>query len=261
MERKKLFSKPRKKLFSTPEQGGITVRSLICRDCGQVIESAESPSQAYCPNCGGKRLNIKLFPEKINPEAEKSTEKKKLFSDYDSPFELKLKEYSGKSLSKEEIEKTFSEDEFETIKLYSNFEDGNISINESAYGMEKLFSKLTISVTKTLELDPAIMTGTVSKEDVIDKLEEHNDLPKKSIMIIKKAHNLPTESHFSDTWVEDSSIIPDLETEYNNQSFGIEDFIKILRDRYPDAPENIVDILVQEGTIFIDGGKVTIHKK
>lgn len=254
--RKKLFEK--KKLFSAPEE--IALRTLICRDCGNIIETAEHPSQAYCPRCGGKRLNVKLFPEKINPEAEVATPRKKMFSTYLTPFEAKLKEFSGKTVDKS----NFDDNELEKLKIFSDISDDSVTISPNAFETEKLFSKLTISVTKTLELDPAIMLGRSEKEDMIDKLEDNEKLPEKSIMIIKKAHNLPIESKFSETdesWVEDSNIIPDLETEYNNQSLGMEQFVKIIRDRYPDAPENIVDILVQRGAIFVDGSKVTIHKK
>lgn len=251
-------NKMRKKLFSAPED--IQLRTLICRDCGNIIESAEHPSQAYCPRCGGKRLNIKIFPNKIDPEAETQEPRKKLFSSYLTPLEAKLKEFSGKTVSKNE----FTEDELETTRFFSEVGEDSVTVSPSAFEIEKLFSKLTISVTKTLELDPAIMLGRSEKEDIIDKLEEHDKLPEKSIVVIKKAHNLPIESKFSETsesWVEDSNIIPDLETEYNNTSLGMEQFVKIIRDRYPDAPEDIMDILVQKGAIFVDGSKVTIHKK
>ena len=107
------------------------------------------------------------------------------------------------------------------------------------------------------------MNGEFSKEEIIDKLEDK--IPEKGIMILKKTHDIPVmeheEHHFSDisTWVEDSSIIPDLELEYNNTSFGIEQFIKILRERYPDAPEDIMDILQERGVIRLEGTQVTVQ--
>lgn len=286
VQRRKLFSETsvaRKKLFSSSEtinEGGIVLRELICKDCGHVITTAEHPSHAVCPNCGGKRLDIKLFPEpheevKLDKEVHEPepvkdavkqfSERKSLFADYLTPFQESLKSFSGKSLEKDEFDKTFSEhaDEMFEKSYASVLEDGSVSISDSAFATERLFSKLIISVTKTLELDPSVMNGEFSKEEIIDKLEDK--IPEKGIMILKKTHGIPVmeheEHHFSDisTWVEDSSIIPDLELEYNNTSFGIEQFIKILRERYPDAPEDIMDILQDRGVIRLEGTQVTVQ--
>ena len=90
-------------------------------------------------------------------------------------------------------------------------------------------------------------------------------LPEKGIMILKKAHDItPRELHFSEDccsdWISDSSIIPDLKLEYANQSMGIKQFMDILRNRYPDAPEDIIDQLISRDVIFLDGSQVTIKK-
>ena len=261
MGRIKLFSDNRRKLFSSSPDCGIVLRELICKDCGHVIETAEHPSHAICPNCGGKRLDIKLFKTKEvedTPEVEKTFTRKELFL---SDYEKKLKTYSGKQIKKEEFDKLFSADLIE--KGFAEIVDDQVNISPFAFEAERTFSKLIISVTKTLELDPEIMRGDVKKEEIIDKLEDEGKIPEKEILILRKAHDIPVEHHYSedeqDTWVEDSSIIPDLELEYNNQSFGMEQFIKIIRDRYPDAPENILDILVDAGTVRINGTQVTIQ--
>ncbi len=286
MARLKLFSNQypeRMKLFSSEHEDADVVaeeilHELICQDCGHVITTAETPTHAVCPNCGGKRMILKLFPTKQEQEPELMDEKdvdkdtpkdpvaeierKSLF---DSPLENKLKEFSGQTMTTGEYEKTFSEADIrESLeeKGFAKVSDGQVTIDSSAYIMQKTFSKLIISVTKTLELDPSIMNGDIKREDIIEKLEER--LPEKGIIALKKAHGIPIEEEHSysedaDTWLNDSSIIPDLELEYNNQSFGIEQFIKIIRDRYPDAPENILDLLAREGAIQLDGTQVTIH--
>ena len=91
-------------------------------------------------------------------------------------------------------------------------------------------------------------------------------------MIIKKAHGLvpPFTSNFSETeepvyesgetWLSDSNIISDLQVEFSNQSFGIKQFMDILKERYEDAPENIVDLLLNHNAIRIEGNSVTINK-
>lgn len=236
------------KLFSQPEEN---VREYICKDCGTVVTSASNGVHLLCPNCGGKRFDVKLF---------KSVDRKNIF---ESPYEKNLKEFGGKTISKNTFEKTFSTKADDMIeKRFATVDGDSVSISKDAYGIEKLFSKLTISVTKTLELDSDIMGGC-NKESVIDQLP----LPKKSIILIRKAHGIPEEpiQHIfsenegcEENWIEDSSIIPDLQNEYNNQSFGIMQFVNILKNRYPDAPEDILDILANKGVIRIENNKITI---
>ena len=114
-----------------------------------------------------------------------------------------------------------------------------------------------------MDLDNDIVSGNVPKADIIEQLDAHSRIPEKGIILLKKAHGLiPREGQFCDSssWLEDSSIIPDLCYEYGNKSFGVKQFIDILRNRYPDAPENIIDILVEKGVIFLDGSQVTIKQ-
>lgn len=258
----------RRKLFSS--DGFVTyenderemLRTVICADCGYRIETAESPSKIYCPRCGGKRFNISLFPEDREPR-----ERKKFITDFDTEFEKDLKEHSGKKMSKDDFEKKFSDHSSYLIdKGFAQVNGNTVTISPNAYNIEKLFSKITISVTKTLELEPSCVSGLCSKETMLDRLKEDCCVPEKKILILRKAHGMPSSRMFSENgesaedWVKDSNIIPDLETEYHNKQFGIEQFLRILRGRYPDAPEGILDILVDRGTIFLSGGTVTVHK-
>lgn len=267
--RKSLFGKnltPRKKLFSEEKNGeeGMILRTLICQDCGTQVESAEHPSQAFCPNCGGKRMRIKFIPysEPTVPEPVKTEERE--FSIFLSPYEKTLKEFSGKEISMKEFEKVFSDKtDYLLERGFASVQGDNVKISETAFKDERLFSKLIIQVTKIMDLDNDIVSGNVPKADIIEQLDAHSRIPEKGIILLKKAHGLiPREGQFCDSssWLEDSSIIPDLCYEYGNKSFGVKQFIDILRNRYPDAPENIIDILVEKGVIFLDGSQVTIKQ-
>lgn len=257
----KLF--PRKKLFSATSDNSL--RKVICKDCGCVLETAESTSSIICPECGGKRFNLALFP-KADKKQETET-RESLFDIPKNEYEMNLKQFSGEVLECDEFEKIFSDKGEEMIERgYARISDNNqVSISPIAYATERLFSKITISVTKTLELDPEIMNHEVCPEEVIEGLEDRGALPEKGIMIIKKAHGImpnPNTRVFSEeeNWLEDSHICDDLRLEYpNNNCFGIEEFIKIIRERYPDAPEDIIDLLAKEGVIKLSGSQVTIQ--
>lgn len=278
MKRLKIFSSPdriifpRRKIFSgdaPTNEGGMVLRELVCRDCGTVITSSQHPSHAICPNCGGTRLDIKFLSPRQDTERDPHKEENIKPEEYrkpifgDAEYQKSLREFSGKTIPKSTFEKRFSETQAEGLieKGFATVEGDYVIIDPISYEAEKTFSKLIISVTKTLELDPDIVSGKIDRGSVIDHLEEDHRLPEKGIMIIKKAHGLPLESHMfcEDSWVEDSGIIPDLELEYNNQSFGVDQFLSILHDRYPDAPENILDILIKEGVVRLDGTQVTIQ--
>lgn len=271
-QRCKLFSvPPRKKLFSGGpveyNEGGVTLRQVVCRDCGHVLETSESTSSIVCPNCGGTRFNIRIKPYSEPQTPEPVPEKGD-----DNEYLTKVKEFSGKTLEAGEYEKVFPESEREALaeKGFSMVgSNGEVTISGDTYQMEKTFSKLIIQVTKVLDLDEDIMSGVVKKEDVIDKLEESHALPEKGILVLKKAHNLPIgpqegEHLFCDSgeenWLEDSGIVSDLAVEYANDSFGIKQFMDILNNRYPDAPEDIIDLLIKAGAIRIDGSQVTVNK-
>ncbi len=276
MERRSLFN-TRRKLFSEEvNEGGMMLRTVICQDCGNEFEIAGSPTHALCPKCGSKRFNLKMFYEKADT-GEISDGKTKRFSLFgegveesfqrtfskpSNEFEEKLKKYSGRSISKDEFEKVFSDCSNDLLeKGFANVDSDQVNISSFAYATERMFSKLIVSVTKVLDLDPETI-GT-PKEEIIKHLEEQDKIPHKGIIILKKAHAIPEEMHFSEEepedWVEDSSIIPDLKTEYANQSFGIKQFMDILRERYPDAPDNIIDLLTSRDVIRIEGSQVTVN--
>ena len=274
-ERIKLFSKKsiqRRKLFSSNNvevnEGGITLKTVKCQDCGHEIETASNVDQILCPKCGGKRFNLVMTPESPEQVVEGiKISRLSLFSK-DTDFEEKVKTYSGQTISEEEFQREFSGD----YVFATRGEDGSYTINPNAYATEKLFSKLIIQVTKVLDLDEDIMKGEKKPEDVISNLEEHESIPEKGIMIIKKAHGLipPFASNFSETeepvdesgetWLNDSNRISDLQVEFSNNSFGIKQFMDILKERYEDAPENIVDLLLNHNAIRIEGNSVTINK-
>ena len=276
--RRKIFSDtPRRiKLFSHSDEeynvGGMTLKKVKCCDCGYVMETAANVSHLICPHCGGKRFNLINVPESPSQTVEPiKVSKLSLFDSNsgDSPYEKKLKEYSGKTLPSDVFQKEFSNSEELLGNGMAYNTDSGIKISDSAYQTEKLFSKLTITITKELDLDPDITEGIRSKEDVLSDLENREALPEKGIVIIRKAHGLmpPFESNFSDSeqdngeaWLNDSNIIPDLKLEYANNSFGIKQFMDMLRERYDDAPENIMDLLASHNAIRIDGNQITINK-
>lgn len=272
MSRIKLFA--RRRLFSTNE-GGMTLRTVICRDCGYRLETAESTQAILCPNCGGRRFDVSIFPESHEEAPEKvvsGVPRKFLFRDYDSPYERILKKFSGQELSKEEFEKTFSDKANDLLdKNFAEINGDTVKVSENAYGAEKMFSKLIISVTKTLVLEPEVVDGSLDKEIVLRKLADRG-IPAEGIACLRKAHCMEPEPERSrlfcndaegettDQWLEGSHIIEDLENEYNNQSFPVDQFVKIINERYPDAPEGILDMLIDKGVLIMNGTTVSVHK-
>lgn len=222
MERRKLFSenKPveRRKLFSTPST----------------------------------ERNIKLFSENAEEEAFQ-----RVFSKTDSEYELKLKEFSGKSLSKDEyLAAGFTDSEVER-GFAEICEDGSYKISDSAFLESRMFSKIILSVTKTLELDPAVMNEP--KEEAIEKLDETGKFPAKVIMLLRKAHNIPVEG-INEKYLKDSGISHDLPIEFGGRRMGRPEFERIMHERYEDAPTDIMEILKEKGIVKVDGDNVEIIK-
>ena len=66
-ERMKLFSTQRRKLFSSEDNveyndpEGQVLRTVICKDCGHTMTTAETVTHMICPNCGGKKLRIQTL--------------------------------------------------------------------------------------------------------------------------------------------------------------------------------------------------------
>lgn len=296
--RRKLFSENEGGVSNNMFEGSSATKKIQCLDCGYVMETAASTTNIVCPKCGSKnRFNVLTLtpsrndiPEAVQVEEKKINEVKeslsnkektftrrslfgelensefqKEFSEASNDFEKNLKLYSGKTIKENESEKLFSMSSEELVRngFARVSEDNNIKINESAFLQNKLFSKLIVSVTKVLDLDPICSP----KSDVIDMMGEKEMLPDKGIMILKKAHSIPIikESEFSNTeeneaWIKDSGIIGDLKLEFGNTSMGIKEFTKLLEDRYDDAPENIIDLLIEKGVIKIQGNQVDIMK-
>lgn len=282
-EKRRLFSStPRKKLFSTANEEN-SVKAVRCMDCGYILETAASTSRIYCPKCGGTRFNVyripespELTPEPVKVEEEKSFSRKSLFGndefqkEFTEPttvFEEKLKEFSGKVINIDECEKIFSCTPEELLeKNYAELNnDGNLIISDSAFLIDKLFSKLIITVTRELDL-PEI---TQPKECVIDSLAEKGNLSPKGVVMIKKAHMLSPVSNSSvecpetdlKGWINDSGIIGDTKIELGDKdNLKLDDFMDYLKSRYPDAPKGLLEHLISSGLVKIDGSKVNIIK-
>lgn len=260
-----------------------TTTDIVCPKCGSKNRFnvlSLTPTPAVDPEA--VKIEVKKIEEitgkKPTPgqlkEASKSfTDRRSLFGDgefqkeFSEPsddFEMKLKKYSGKVLKEGEVQKLFSctPEELEEKGFAKVDENGNTKIDNNAFLYSKLFSKLIISVTKVLDL-PSI---DKPKEDIIEELGHKQAIPEKGIILIKKAHRIPVEASFSegsgdsDSWLKDSGIIGDLRLEFGGSSMGIKEFTKLLDERYDDAPENIIDILIQKGVIKIQGNQVDILK-
>lgn len=281
-EKRKLFSStPRKKLFSVACEVE-KLKTVRCMDCGYKMETTASTSDLYCPKCGGTRFNVysipespEVAPEPVKVEEEKSFSRKSLFGndefqkEFTEPtteFEKKLKEFSGKTISFTDADKLFSMSGEELIeKNYADLDDnGNLIISDSAFLIDKLFSKLIITVTKELDLEPC----TQPKESIIDSLSDRGVSPK-GIIMIKKAHMISPvspspiveERQDLNDWVSDSGIVGDTKIELGDKDdLKLDEFIDYLRSRYPDAPKGLLEHLISRGLVKIEGNQVDIIK-
>ena len=227
---------------------GNPVNNYKCNDCGyEFSDPSETPSGTRCPNCGGNRVL------RLNSEYAGQCE----FSDKTDEF---LKEYSGQIVDLDILQKTFSDDEIDSM-IYEGYaeklEDENqVCFSEVAYSQKKLFSELVISVTKELGLEPVN-----SKENLIERLLGNGRLPDKSIILIKKAHNvIPLHDSHEENYLQDSGIKRDLRLMHGGETMGIREFLKFLDEQYNDAPEDILDKLVSDNVIKISGSQVEILK-
>lgn len=259
-EEGKTFSiKRRRSLFSSlTEDSRIPEPSnFICQDCGHEFQDQASiESGTHCPNCGGGRV-VKSDPCSCECGEEKEFSKIDEF----------LREYSGQTVETSEIEKIFSERGIEEDIFNSGYatetENGQICFSENSDAIRKLFSKLVISITKELDLPDPVQN---TKEDLINRLVQSGNIPQKGIMVIKKVHgmipnleNTTKEIEREDNYIKDSGIKSDLGIEFGRPSeLPLKDFMNYLDTRYSDAPENIIDQLINSGSIKIDGAKVNI---
>lgn len=259
MNRIKLFStSPRLKLFCG--NGEVGTHWLRCQDCGYKFETTASTTNCLCPKCGGHRFNV------IQEERTYSSEEElfqKDFNQTDNELELKLKEFSGSSLSSSDFQKEFgalgiTAEELEEKNFAEIEEDSSVKIKEDSFMQSRLFSKIIISVTKTLELDPAVTMS--APETGIEKLEEVSNLCPKSIAIIKKIHGVGMDSNSKENWLADSGIKNDIALEFGGQVKPKKEFRAILDERYPDAPDDLLTLLKEKGIIKEDGDKLEIIK-
>lgn len=301
MARIKMFSKVdnsviRRKLFS--DEGAQSTKVVICGDCGFKMETTASTTDLLCPKCGGTRFNVErefytpaVDPEpipkdqKINDnkvEEETNREKcekvsrvgiysvlpgeeerfQKSFSETRDEFELNLKTYSGKEISSDKCKKIFGCPDGLVEKGFAEIdaETGNVKILDTAFIQSRLFSKITIQVTKTLELDPSIVGMPIEeKPKLIEGLEDK--IGPKGVILIKKSHNFPIEKEESD-WTKDSGIVNDIPLEFGGQKKPMPEFKEIIDERYPDAPDHILDILKNKGIIkLVDGDNIVEIQK
>ena len=286
-ERRKLFSTtPRKKLFSGCED---QVKTVMCMDCGYKMDTAASPSHLACPKCGGTRFEVYSIPESpegtIEPvKIEESVQEKnysrksifgndvfqKEFTEPSNDFEEKLKKFSGKELDYFDCEKEFSMTPEDLVeKGYAEFsKEDSIVISDTAFLRDKVFSKLIVSMTKVLDLDPKILE--CPKESIIDNLGTSGSINPKGIILIKTAHMMSPvtleESIQNDKpelsdWIKDSGIIGDMRIELGDrENMGVEDLVGHLKSRYSDAPKGLLDYLISNGVIKIQGNKVEVLK-
>lgn len=293
MERRKLFSSPaksdtptRRKLFSS-NQSGVTVpqiKKVICQDCGFMMDTLETTATLYCPKCGGTRFNVldssvvkdagdtqKEFSEEPKPVRRSlfGNLEQKEFSEASNKLEEALKLYSGKELTDSEVEKNFSETGYNKDLLIekgfaSTIGDDKIKILDTAFLQSKLFSKLTISITKELDLDPM---EDCCRGDIIRELGNSGSISPKGIMLIRKAHTVPLmrEANFSedimDEWAVDSGVLNDIRLEFGGQNMSIPEFMEIINCRYDDAPGDVLEYLIEKGILIPrDGDRLDIRK-
>lgn len=261
MVRRSLFSS----LVDEPNgEGGASMghpgpHHYTCLDCGHTFEM-EDHGKVRCPNCGGDRV-VCSEESDCGPycNCNEPEEESRDFSDtYDATDDL-LKEFSEKTVSVEKLERIFSErgisesvDSMVDAGYATYTDDGQVCFSERPDVQRKLFSKIAISVTKVLELDPVD-----SKEALIHKLSENGNLPGRSIVLIKKAHDIPEEK--SD-YLSDSGILGDLSLQHGGSKMPLSGFQGILREQYNDAPDDILDKLVSSGIIDITGNCVEIKR-
>lgn len=266
----KVFSEKRRKLFCNekpiPENpsGSLTHQNpgpekdemtYTCPDCGYTFTSNEQyVDQVNCPKCGGNRCRREYVDNEI------------MFSGNEDELDELLSKYKGKSVKEDDLEAELHArgiyDEVGGInglvdKGYAEeTEDGQVMFSDIADFQKKMFSKLVISVTKEFDIEPVH-----DRNSVIDSLAER--FPGKPIMVLKKTQSTiePEMVSFSDkSYLKDSGIESDIKVEYGGQNMPIKEFMRLLNDEYPDAPEDIIELLESSKTIKVNGGKVLISK-
>ena len=233
------------------DNGFVKESKFKCTDCGaEFTVEKDVFSGQRCPSCGGNRV-VRVSHEYTYSDSTDTT----------GEF---LKRAAGQSMSQEDAQKLFSECGAQgslqdlVDSGYAHVGDNHeVSFSEHADSEYALFSKLVISVTKELDLDP-VLPG--SQEDLIQSLEG-GSIPPKGIILIKKAHGiLPHQSDIvpETDYIKDSGIGHDLKLEHGGETIGLSDFLGMLKTRYNDAPDDLLDQLVKKGIVGISGSQVAI---
>lgn len=235
----------------SPEPGLYT-----CPDCGhQFNHPGDENIGIVCPKCGGDRCRLSELGQ-MDPDITSDTYTGDKLDDL-------LKDAEGKTFSESSLLKLMSKHGINgDIKLFSDTgyaninNDGSYTFNENASADRRLFSKIVISVVKEFDIDP-----NMNREMAINSLSER--MPEKSILLLKRAggYDTPEAVNFSSKdFITDSGIANDLSTEYGGTSIPLKSFMNILSEEYPDAPDNIIDLLVEDKVIKINGSNVQISK-
>lgn len=239
----------------------------VCPDCGTELHTEENyVDYVICPNCGGKRCR-KINGDVDNSKAEEmKNAEENAYSETEDELNELLSKHKGESVNTEDlIAELHARDIYDEVGgieglvesgYAEEISDDQVQFSDVADIQYRMFSKLVISVTKEFDIDPIM-----DKESAIDSLAER--FPGKSIMILKKSRHMmtPEAVTFSDkSYLKDSGIESDIRIAYGGQTMAMKDFVNLLSDEYPDAPEDIIDLLEASKAIKVNGGKVLISK-
>ena len=172
----------------------------------------------------------------------KPMERRKLFSTPDANKERKIKLFSD-TAEEEAFQRVFSATTDETelkLKEYSG-QTLHAADFASIFGSDCLDERY-YSVNSE--------TGDYTISDTASP---------KTIILLKKAHNIPADKD-SESYLKDSGITSDLPLEFGGRRMGRPEFDSIIKERYEDAPTDIMDILKNKGIIRVDGENVEIIK-
>lgn len=232
----------------------------VCSDCDYEFAAEEdTTSNVICPKCGGSRVQLNSqVVDDIHMEDEPKSDE---IGEY-------LEENKGKTLEKDIVDNELSERGFSDRiggvqglidAGYVTEQEGNMVKFSDVAGLQyKLFSELVISVSKEFSVTPI-----QNKESAIESLSGR--LSEKCMSALKKAnkieeHKLETVNFSDKDYINDSGIENDLSAEYGGTSMKLKDFMNLLSTEYPDAPDHILDLLVNDKVIKITGSQVEIRK-
>jgi Zn finger protein HypA/HybF involved in hydrogenase expression len=295
----RVFSNTRRKLFSDDPVKTVEKADqeylYFCRDCKTAIKSDSStPEAVICPSCGGNRVDVfqngdnPINGSVMDPAADPTEDGccgqevencEACETEFEQDRDYKIIEdlvntFRGKNVSQFDLENyVYEKYGIEGYDIDDLVEAGYIEeidvdpenpesdmdkilkFKDTASLQNKIFSAVKISLTKEFDLDPIM-----DHESVIETLGER--LPEDGVSILKdiQIHARPRVVNFSEDYLVDSGISNDIKTEYGGQVMGLKEFLKILETDYPDAPDNIIDLLSSDNVIRLSGGQVEISK-